>query len=204
MSRARQARPTARILPVLTALFATGAALQLVTGLGAALAQYPVPPADPAQTVPAPAQTATPQGAPQTATPTETAQWLLDLRTRESTLQRREAQLAERETLINAAQTRLQDQMLALAAVEDELSATMALADRAAEEDISRLVTVFEAMKPEEASAVFAEMAPDFAAGFLGRLNPEAAAAILAGLEPRLAYTLSALLAGRNALVPRE
>jgi flagellar motility protein MotE (MotC chaperone) len=200
MSRVLKAKRKARILPVLTALFATGAALQLMTGLGAALAQYPAQPADPAMSAPSPVQIA----AQQTATPTETAQVLLDLRARESALQQRESQLAERETLISAAQTRLEEQMQALASVESELSATMALADRAAEEDINRLVTVFEAMKAEEAAAVFAEMAPEFAAGFLGRLNPEAAAAILAGLEPRLAYTLSALLAGRNALVPRE
>jgi len=198
----------ARILPVLTTLFATGAALQLATGLGAALAQDPAPPAVPTELAANASSAAAPvdhlTDSPQLATPTDTAQLLLDLRAREVALRRRETQVSEQESLISAAQTRLQAQMQALQGVEAELSATMALADRAAEEDISRLVTVFEAMKPEEASAVFAEMAPDFAAGFLGRLNPESAAAILAGLDPRLAYSLSALLAGRNALVPHE
>ena len=35
-------------------------------------------------------------------------------------------------------------------------------------------------------------------------LTPPIAGAVLAGMEPRLAYALSAIVAGRNALVPRE
>jgi flagellar motility protein MotE (MotC chaperone) len=51
---------------------------------------------------------------------------------------------------------------------------------------------------------LFETMAPDFAAGFLARMRPEAAAAVLSGMTPGAAYTVSVLLAGRNALVPRE
>jgi flagellar motility protein MotE (MotC chaperone) len=47
-------------------------------------------------------------------------------------------------------------------------------------------------------------MDPVFAAGFLGRMRSDAAAAILAGLPPELAYSISVVLAGRNASVPTE
>ena len=80
----------------------------------------------------------------------------------------------------------------------------MATADKAAENDIGRLTAVYENMKPDQAAALFRLMEPSFAAGFLGRMRPDSAAAILAGLEPDLAYSISVVLAGRNADVPRE
>jgi flagellar motility protein MotE (MotC chaperone) len=46
---------------------------------------------------------------------------------------------------------------------------------------------------------LFERMSPDFAAGFLGRMRPEAAAAIMSGLPPELGYSISVLLASRNA-----
>ena len=54
------------------------------------------------------------------------------------------------------------------------------------------------------AALMFAVMDADFAAGFLARMKPEAAAAIMAGLDPKVAYTISAVLAGRNARAPRN
>jgi flagellar motility protein MotE (MotC chaperone) len=47
-------------------------------------------------------------------------------------------------------------------------------------------------------------MAPDFAAGFLAQMRPDAAAAVLSGLDPNKAYTISVVLAGRNALAPKS
>lgn len=201
----------ARVLPVLAMLFAFGAALRVASGLNAAFAQDPdhsnaasAPQTAHVETpipVPPEPHTSLPQLGSDLGT---SAQILVDLRRRELALQDRDNALNERETLVEAAQDRLQAQISALQSVERELAATMALADRASEEDIGRLVNVFEAMGSEQAAAVFSEMAPEFAAGFLGRLSPETAAAILSGLEPRQAYGLSAILAGRNALVPRN
>jgi flagellar motility protein MotE (MotC chaperone) len=80
----------------------------------------------------------------------------------------------------------------------------MAQSEVAAEDDLSRLTSVYENMKPKEATEVFARMAPEFAAGFLGRMRPDAAALILSGLDPDKAYSISVLLAGRNANAPVE
>ena len=63
---------------------------------------------------------------------------------------------------------------------------------------------IHENMKPKDAAALFEEMAPEFAAGFLGRMRPDAAGAVMAGLDPKTAYTISVLLAGRNADVPKN
>jgi hypothetical protein len=53
-------------------------------------------------------------------------------------------------------------------------------------------------------AALFQTMSPEFAAGFLGRMQPTSAADILTGLKPDKAYEVSVLLAGRNALVPKN
>lgn len=203
-----------RVLPALAALFMFGASLRVVSGLNEAFAQNSsvpnavlaaqVSPSAPDIPSATPSSSATRHENRSGDTSQPTAEILVDLRRRELEIQDRETALAERQVLVSAAQDRLQAQITALQSAEQELSATMALADRAAEEDIGRMVSVFVAMGSEQAAAVFSEMAPDFAAGFLARLPPENAAAILSGLDPRQAYALSAIIAGRNALVPRN
>jgi len=200
-ARPSRKAPRARILPGLALLFVLGASLRLASGLGTAMAQDPAPGPTVPQVAPSPLPPTTQL---LQASVAGNADLIVDLRRREQALDQREAAVAERAALVEAGQARLQDQIAALQAAEGELAATMALADRAAEDDITRLVSVFEAMKPEDAAAVFAEMDAGFAAGFLARLAPQTAADILAGLEPRQAYGLSAILAGRNANVPRD
>lgn len=198
----RAARPRGRILPTLAALFIAAGVLKALSGVSAALAQDPPPvahspaaaPVAPAPVIPAALRSS----------PVSDAGLSLEIHERETTVATREAALREREALLAATEDRLRAQISALETAEAELAATMALADQAAETDILRLVSVFEVMKPEDAAAVFGEMDPGFAAGFLARLTPETAAAILAGLPPRQAYSLSAIVAGRNALVPQE
>lgn len=197
---AKPGRKPARILPTLAILFLGASALRLVAGVDAALAQDPAQ--DPAQH--RAAAPASPEPVALRTSPESDAELSLEIRRREREVEHRESALAEREAILLALESRVQDQVAALETAEAELTATMALADRAAEDDILRLVGVFEVMKPEDAAALFAEMEPGFAAGFLARLTPTTAAAILSGLAPRQAYALSALIAGRNALVPRE
>lgn len=129
---------------------------------------------------------------------------LAALRSREAALAEREAVLESRAQTIALAQAQLNLKLAELVAAENQLAATLALADGAAEGDVARLVTLYENMKPKEAAALFAEMAPEFAAGFLARMRPDAAALVLAGLEPKSAYAISVLIAGRNANAPVE
>ncbi|KIN65935.1 hypothetical protein Z945_982 [Sulfitobacter noctilucae] len=87
---------------------------------------------------------------------------------------------------------------------EANLRRTLSLTDGAAEDDLARLTAVYENMKPKDAAALFATMEPDFAAGFLGRMRPDYAAAVMTGLPPDVAYSISVILAGRNANAPKS
>ncbi len=123
---------------------------------------------------------------------------------RETRVAARESALADRLQALSVAESQIGLNLAALEEAEARLAATMARASTAAEEDLQRLTSVYENMKPKQAAPVFAAMDPKFAAGFLGRMRPDAAAAIMAGLDPEVAYAISALLAGRNADAPTE
>lgn len=127
-----------------------------------------------------------------------------DFKAREARLKAREDMIAAREKAVALAGSEVEKRITALGEAEHKLAATIEQADQAAEKDVTRLVTVYEKMKPKDAAALFAEMAPDFAAGFLSRMRPESAAAVMAGLDPKTAYAISVNFAGRNAAAPKN
>lgn len=129
---------------------------------------------------------------------------LKDLKAREMRIAEQESKLLDRMQALSVAEVGIERNLTALVNAEENLRATMALADTAAEDDLSRLTSVYENMKAKDAAALFEEMEPQFSAGFLGRMRPDAAAKIFAGLTPAKAYSISVILAGRNADVPTE
>ena len=126
------------------------------------------------------------------------------LKEREEQLNARADRIVDRERLLEVAEAKYKDQMARLKAAEDSLSATLALADKAAEKDIARLVEVYESMKPKNAARIIETMDVTFAAGILSRMNGDAAARIMSGMNADRAYAVSVVIAGRNADVPTE
>lgn len=137
------------------------------------------------------------------AVPDRITELLASFEEREKKLAARESAIAAREAAMVDAETRIDAQLAELEAAEADLEKLLKLAGAAAEDDLAKLTTVYEAMKPAEAAALFSTMEPVFAAGFLGRMRPDAAAVVLAGLDPERAYAISLMLAGRHADVPR-
>lgn len=134
----------------------------------------------------------------------EMSEMLKAFQRREARLSKQEIQLELRIKTVEIAEREIEKKLVALAAAEDKLRKTLAYSDSAAENDLARLTSVYESMKPKDAAALFEEMDPDFAAGFLGRMRPDAAAGIMAGLSPQAAYSVSVRLAGRNANAPTQ
>ena len=180
-------------LSLIIALFLMAGVIRLGTGVSAAVETTEhVAPAHPA---------AAPKTCPKTAglaMPLVTA-----LKAREDRVAAAEAALADHRQALAVTDKVVTEKLAALKAAEEKLARTIAIADSAADKDVARLTEVYAAMKPKQASAVFEQMAPEFAAGFLGRMPPAAAAAILSGLSPQKAYTVSVILAGRNAAAPK-
>jgi flagellar motility protein MotE (MotC chaperone) len=177
-------------LGLLALVLASSGALRLGHGVGAAMAL---------QANTDPAATQAPLQCPEP--PVALAEALRD---RDASLAARETALNDRMAALTLAEEAITARLSELDAAEAKLRATLAIADGAAEKDLERLTAVYEAMKPAEAAALFETMAPEFAAGFLGRMRPEAAAAVVSGMKPETAYAISVLIAGRNALAPKE
>ena len=177
-----------RVLLVVAGLLAVSGVLRVTTDLGPAIAQS-VEREDP-EMVPV-------QSVPQ----------LADLDAAVAAIQSREAALVERErqfevrfAALELAEAEFTETTRRLSEAEERLRATLAPTDAAAETDLARLTSVYENMQPDAAVPLFQKMDAGFAAGFLARMRPDAAAQILAGLEPDQAYSVSVILAGRNAL----
>ncbi|MFK7834719.1 MAG: MotE family protein [Sulfitobacter sp.] len=134
----------------------------------------------------------------------EVGRLLSSLRERERRVKEREAQIEMRNKALIVADAEISKRLNTLEVAEANLRQTLALADGAAEDDLARLTSVYESMKPKDAAALFETMEPDFAAGFLGRMRPDAAASVMAGLPPDVAYSISVILAGRNAKAPKS
>lgn len=178
-----------RVLPVLVALLAASGLLRGITGTNSAMALV------------ADTKVDHPIAECLSETPEDLVQALI---TREEAVSTRETQLEERLVALSEAKESLRAQLDDLARAEAALNATMSRAQSAAEEDVAKLTSVYEAMSSDEAAQLFSEMDAAFAAGFVGRMEAEAAAKIMAGLTPETAYAISLVLAGRNSRVPTE
>jgi flagellar motility protein MotE (MotC chaperone) len=196
-------------LVLLALLFASSGALRIGDGIGSALAESAKAQGNADEkgasmggTMELSAEGGVPEAKPECPAPPE--ELVAALTAREERLLVQEAAVADREAALALADEAIKVRLEELRAAEEELRATLALADGAAEADISRLVAVYETMKPKDAARLFDAMEADFAAGFLGRMRPDAAAAVMAGMTPEKAYAVSAILAGQNAAVPKE
>lgn len=195
MKRRSYRRSGRSVLLVVAGLLVASAAVRFGSGPGAAIALDLVTEEPPAIIgVPVPDEDLT----------AELVAMLKDVKAREAQLQEREAAFDARRQALALVEDEVGKDIARLESAEARLRATMAAANQAAETDIARLTAVYENMKAEQAAELFQRMEPSFAAGFLGRMRPDAAAAILAGLEADLAYSISVVLAGRNAGVPIE
>lgn len=123
---------------------------------------------------------------------------------REHAVDEAEKMIQQKRQALDLARKEVEAQIAALETAEARLRETMSISSSAAENDLSMLTAVYENMKPKEAALLFETMEPEFAAGFIGRMDAVAAAGIMAGLSPETAYTISVVLAGRNALAATE
>lgn len=201
MSRGKRRRAGGgrNVLWIVTAMLVGSGLIRLGDGTGLAIAREVESLTRAQQTDPGPAPL------PQACAPEPGIGALLAaIQDRESRVAEQERRQDETARTLEIARQEIARQMAALERAEAGLQETLSLAETAAESDLGKLTAVYENMKPKDAAALFEEMDPEFAAGFLGRMRPDAAAQVMTGLAPKTAYTISVILAGRNADVPRE
>lgn len=123
---------------------------------------------------------------------------LQKLMQRRADLDARETALRDREALLDAMQKKLTVQIDTANQLKAEMQALREKQESAGQGNIRRLVTVYEAMKPEDAARIFNGMEPSIVLDVMTRMSERRLAPVLAQMEPTKAQALTVALARRR------
>ena len=121
---------------------------------------------------------------------------LRSLQKRREELDAREGGLETREQAAAAADSRLQEQITQLKAVETEIQTLLTAMDAKRDERMGALVKTYESMKPKDAAKIFDGMEDPLLLDIAKTMKPATLAAVLSIMQPKRAEALTKLLAG--------
>lgn len=122
-----------------------------------------------------------------------------ELRIREDRIKKALAELDNKKAEIATARATLTSELRRLKDAGPSIARSRNNTQRAVDDDVARLVAVYEAMKPKEAAQVLASLPAKFSAEILMRVNPETGARIIAAIEPDKAAVLTTYMGARSA-----
>ena len=171
-----------------------------------AVAAPPAAAAAPAGEPPAAAAETAPSNAaaidPLSMTPAE-VDLLQKLSERRAELDKRAAEMSQREIQLQAAETRVDEKIAKLAALEKEIGG---IVDKQNDEDDARvksLVKIYETMKPHDAARIFEQLDMGVLLGVVEHMKERNTAPILASMDPAKARAVTLALADRRDSRPR-
>lgn len=184
--------------------------------------QLTPPPA--AQTAQAPAQAPTQPQSPPAATqmpaaaPSSTVQSLADrdpttftraeiellanLAQRRDQLEQRAREIDLRESLLAAAEKRIDERIAELKKLEGSIKQIVQQYDKQEEQNLQGLVKVYENMKPKDAARIFEKLDANVLLGVVERMKEAKLAAVLADMSPATAQDITVRLATRKQIPP--
>lgn len=121
---------------------------------------------------------------------------LRSLQKRREELDGREGGLETREQAAAAAESRLQEQITELKAVETEIQTLLTAMDTKRDERMTSLVKTYEAMKPKDAANIFNGMEDGILLDIAKSMKPATLAAVMSTMTPKRAEALTRMLAG--------
>ncbi|WP_454020712.1 MotE family protein [Azospirillum sp. Marseille-Q6669] len=108
--------------------------------------------------------------------------------------------LGEAEAVLAAAETRATSQIQKLSAIKRDVEALMQQRSNLQAEDLKRMVTIYETMKPRDAARIFNDLETDIIIDVLDRMAERRSAPIIAELEDGKAREVTRLVLQRRAL----
>jgi flagellar motility protein MotE (MotC chaperone) len=123
---------------------------------------------------------------------------LQKLSERRADLDKRAAELSQREVLLQAAEKRIDDKIARLQSLEKDIGG---IVDKQSEESDARtksLVKIYETMKPHDAARIFEQLDMAVLLSVVEHMKERSAAPILAALDPTKARALTLALAERK------
>ncbi|HEX6956645.1 MAG TPA: hypothetical protein VF194_01545 [Ferrovibrio sp.] len=126
---------------------------------------------------------------------------LANLARRRDQLEQRSRELDMRESLLAAAEKRLDERIAALKKLEGSIKQIVQEHDQQEEKNLQGLVKVYENMKPKDAARIFEKLDSNVLLGVAERMKEAKLAAILADMDPAAAQDITVRLATRK-LIP--
>jgi flagellar motility protein MotE (MotC chaperone) len=123
---------------------------------------------------------------------------LQKLSERRAALEKRDAELSQREVLLQATEKRIDEKIAKLAAIEKDIGG---IVDKQNQEDDARLkslVKIYETMKPHDAARIFEQLDMPVLLGVVEHMKEMKAAPILASMDPAKARAVTLALAERR------
>lgn len=114
---------------------------------------------------------------------------------RRETLNAREAELAMRMALVEAAERRIEERTVALGVIEARINAMVEEKKAMDEGQFASIVAMYEMMKPKEAAAILDQLEMPILLRVARAMSPRKMAPIMARMEPRKAKDLTAGMA---------
>ncbi|PWC92012.1 flagellar motor switch protein [Azospirillum sp. TSO5] len=112
----------------------------------------------------------------------------------------RQNRLREAEAVLAATEARVGTQIQRLNGVKREVEALMTQRSTLQQEDLKRMVSIYEAMKPRDAARILTDMETDIVVDVLDRIAERRAAPILAEMADAKAREVTRLILQRRAL----
>ena len=123
-----------------------------------------------------------------------------DLAARRKELEQREKELAMREALLQAAEKEIDQKYEELSSLKTDIESLLSRQSAEEEEQIMKLVKIYEGMKAKQAASIFNTLETDVLLAVLGRMSERKSAPIIAAMNPERARSITILLADQKAL----
>ena len=124
---------------------------------------------------------------------------LESLQNRRQALDQRSRELDMRESLLKAAEKRVEAKVAELKEMEAKIKAAMGARDKEEAERFKALITMYENMKPKEAARIFDKLDMKVLIDVANAINPRSMSQIMANMAPEAAERLTVELANRSS-----
>ncbi|WP_085904343.1 MotE family protein [Kiloniella majae] len=130
----------------------------------------------------------------------EEIELLQSLSARREQLETRERDVEQRETLLLAAERRIDEKIAELGKLQNTIEGLIVKHDEQSEKQMVSLVKIYESMKPKDAARIFEELDMIVLLDVVERMKERKTAPILASMNPKRAKAITLELAQRREL----
>lgn len=129
---------------------------------------------------------------------------LKSLAERRSQIEKREAELNDREALLKASEKQFDEKLSQLTALRNEIKNLLEAAKAKEDEETQKLVAVYEKMKPKESAGIFNNMSMDILLPIARGMKEAKLSPILAVMQPDKARLVTAQLFAKSKIIPQD